>query len=304
MNGCRYLVVALAVPTLVACGGGASSAALESYEDAIVNTDVNAKSWALNSSAPNVYAASTVILMLAGVDSTGSTTDSTCPTRTQDGNTLRIEGGCTDEEGRMWTGSAVRESEAAGSTTGKTTYEKFGMQSSEDCNGQPVAATVVVDGVVNVTGTAEELTFDVDLRADSTGPDSNCAVKAGSTAWDYVGHIKNSGGDAQTWSGSGRVGNSEEGVASAETKDEVIDPTVCNGEAASGTTTIKAGSDTVVITYDGAAKCDDAATVNWSLNGTAKGELTGVSCGAVGGAHSLWLALAALPWALIRRRRS
>lgn len=304
MNGRWSLVVALMVPTLAACGGGASSAALESYEEAVVNTDVNATAWATRSSAPNVYTASTVIFMLAGGDSTGSDTASACPKRTQDGNTLRIEGGCTDEDGQMWTGSAVRESEAAGSTTGKTTYDKFGMQTSQDCNGQAVPMTVVFDGVVNITGTAEDLTFDVDLRADSTGPDSTCAVKAGNTAWDYVGHIKNSGDDARTWSGSGRVGNSEDGVASAETKDEVIDSNICNSEAASGTTTIKAGSDTVVITYDGRTKCDDAQTVNWSLNGTPKGELTGVSCDAVGGAGSLWVALGALPWALIRRRRS
>mgnify|MGYP001270728821 CR=1 FL=1 len=34
----------------------------------------------------------------------------------------------------------------------------------------------------------------------------------------------------------------------------------------------------MVVTYDGESDCDEASTVQWSLNGEDQGEMEGVSC--------------------------
>ena len=77
-------------------------------------------------------------------------------------------------------------------------------------------------------------------------------------AFSYRGTAKN-----DVWNGSGSMGNSVTGKVSAETKDEVTAGS-CDYEAESGTTTITSGSSKVVITYDGASKCDMSSTVKWS----------------------------------------
>ncbi|MBX5481217.1 MAG: hypothetical protein IRZ16_05110 [Myxococcaceae bacterium] len=303
-TGVMLSCLGIGVLGLTACGGAASSA-LDSYKPATVNTPEDAKRWAKNASAPNVYLSSTAVLGITGLNGQGQAEDTTCPKRNQDGNTLWLEGDCTDSEGRKWVGKARRESEAAGSDTGRFVYEGFGYEGTDTCGGKEIAGKWIFEGVVDVTGTEEEIHFDIDVRTDFTGPDedADCAVSDESMAWDYTGTVVEDGSSKNTWSGSGRVGSSKIGVATVETKDEVIDMSVCDSEAISGTTTLTGGSDTVVITYDGATDCESSSTVQWSLNGEAKGELTGVSCASAGSAPA-WALLAWPAVMLLWRRRS
>lgn len=292
----------LASPALVGCGP--AGGALDSYSEAKLETDADASRWAVRSSAPQVYTSSTALLSILGLNGTGEAKSTTCPKQTQDGNTLRVEGGCTDEEGRKWVGSARRESEAAGSSTGKFIYDDFGYEGTTDCGGNQVAQKLVFKGTVNVTGTQEKTLFDVNVLVEGEGPDDEtCTVEKGSSAWEYQGTIQNPGTSKQVWNGSGRVGDSDKGVVSAETKDEVIDSNACGNEASSGTTTMKSGANTVLITYDGASDCETTSTVQWSLNGTAKGELVGVSCAAPGGPLAGWIIAGLSAVALLRRRQ-
>jgi hypothetical protein len=136
----------------------------------------------------------------------------------------------------------------------------------------------------------------------ASGP---CAAPATSIAYAYSGSFK--GADtSRTWNGSGKAGTSALGGASVSTKDEVISSSVCGHEAASGTTTVTAGSTSMVITYDGATKCDTDSRVKWSLDGADQGELVGVQCGVAPGGELAALALAGasvIPWFRRRNRR-
>ncbi|MFZ5468285.1 MAG: hypothetical protein ACOZIN_02510 [Myxococcota bacterium] len=297
----------LAAVALLGCGGSTAAPLLDSYQPATVETEAQAKTWA-SVSAPMVYVQASMPLASIGLATqlpadASSSFDPDCPKRTQSGNTLTVEGGCTDKNGVKWFGKAVQNSEAAGSTTGRFTYQDFGMERSETCQGNTVTSKATFNGVLDVSGTQQETRFDVDTKAEGTDLDeSTCAVKTLSAAWDYQGTIQRDG-NATTWNGSGRMGSSELGVVSAETKDEVLNPSTCANEASSGTTTIKAGSNIVVITYDGATKCDDNSTAKWSLNGADKGELTGVACSAASGPATVGASLMVLAaLALVRRR--
>lgn len=293
----------VAAVLLVGCGG--ASSVLGSYKDGSITTDVDATTWANNGSAPKVYTASTLPLALIGLAGLGGeSADPNCPKKTTDGNTSRWQGDCTDKNGTRWLGSAEQALEAAGSKTGRVTYNGFGFESTVNCNDKTGTSKLTFDGVVNVSGTQEETHFDIDVRMDTDGLEKEtCTAKTASAAYDYSGILKQDGSNKATWNGSGRVGNSELGVVSVETKDEVIDSSVCASEALSGTTTINAGPNTAVITYDGATDCEDSSTVGWALNGESKGELTGVACTAAAGPAALaWLGamIGALP--LLRRR--
>jgi hypothetical protein len=156
-----------------------------------------------------------------------------------------------------------------------------------DCSGQMVDTKLVYDGTFNVTANGSTKQFTVDLTSTSSGSDTSCVTMTGSSATSYSGTVTDN-----TWNGSGDTGNSTQGKVHGETKDEVLSGP-CSSEAQSGTTTLTSGSNTVIITYDGATKCDQSSTVKWSLNGTDMGELTGVRCeasaGLLAGASALWL---------------
>lgn len=292
----------LALLAMVGCR--VADARLDSYPEGKLETEADATQWAVRSSGPRVYASSTQVFSIVGVTGDSASSEKICPKETQSGNTLTVQGNCTDSTGRKWSGRLRKESEAVGSYTGKFVYEDFGYEDTTECGGKQVARKIIFKGIVDITGPEEERKFDVDVVVDREGPEEEtCAVKKGSSAWDYEGTIKDFGKDLQTWSGSGRVGESDLGVVFAETSEERLDSRTCVNEASSGSTTIKAGKDTVVITYDGATDCEEPPTVQWSLNGTAKGELVGVACSAPGGASAGWIVSALCAAALLRRRR-
>jgi hypothetical protein len=298
-------VVSLGAAAALAGCGSASSSALNSYNDAKLESEVDARQWA-SSSAPNIYALANTFPLLLGLMGSlgGSEADPNCPRQTKSGNKTTVEGGCTDTSGRKWLGKMVDAREAAGSSTGKITFDGFGMERQDECNGQQVTARATYDGTVVISGTDSALDFEVDLLISGSGPDenANCAIKEGTAAIDYEGSLA-SDGTKQKWNGAGRIGSSELGVVRAETKDEVINNSVCSNEAASGTTTVISGSNTVVYTYDGATKCDDDSRVTWTLNGQAKGELAGVRCAAASGpALAAWGLFALWGSGLLRRR--
>jgi hypothetical protein len=81
-----------------------------------------------------------------------------------------------------------------------------------------------------------------------------------------------------TWNGTGRVGTTSFGVVTATTSNEALNGMTCQYTPISGTTTIAAGSNTAVITYQGGTLCDMTASANWTLNGAPQANLTGVSC--------------------------
>ncbi|MCI0573668.1 MAG: hypothetical protein L0Y66_23270 [Myxococcaceae bacterium] len=302
----RWLVVFVVPAFLAGCGGNPASEALASFEPAALSTDEDVRAFA-SASAPSIYITSNLPYSLLGLSGGGGTADPNCPKKTEEGNTTRLTGDCTDSNGVKWVGTLVEELEAAGSDTGRITYDGFGFQETVQCNGQSGQAQSVFRGKMSVSGTQTQKTFELDLRMDVTGLDAeSCTEKTTSAAWEYRGTVEGDtlgGGGRQTWSGSGRVGSSEHGVVTVETKDEVLDPSVCDSEALSGTTTLVSGSHTAVLTYDGQTDCDNASTVQWSLDGQARGELSGVSCSAASGpAAASWALFSVGALALLRRR--
>jgi hypothetical protein len=305
MIGKRAVVVGACV-ALVGCGSKAGEV-LDTYQPAKLESETDAMAWA-GTSAPMVHLLSTSFILMLGVTGSfgGEGRDPNCPKQTKDGNDTTIEGGCTDSKGVRWVGKVEDKRDAAGSRTGRTTYTGFGIESSQPCEGGQVASRSLFDGTVKVSGNDDHMKFYVDLIIEGTGAPAEsqgCATSTFTMAMDYEGSVREKGG-VQTWNGSGKVGNSVIGVVSAETEDEVINLAVCDKEASSGTTTVTAGSNTVVYTYDGASKCDDDSRVKWSLNGQDRGELAGVRCAAAAApAVVAWGLLALLGTTLLRRRR-
>jgi hypothetical protein len=285
----RALVVLTAFAS--ACTGSKSDATLAGYPDAPLKDMIDAKQWS-QISAPNAYVLGLVPTLLVGVGSLdGGTSD--CPVQMKTDTTLHVSGGCTDAMGRQWLGTMDEQQDTPDGGTGHISYAGFGYSEMNACGGAMLETKVVYDGTVTVTGAQGNQQFTVDVTSTSSGPDPSCAMKSGSTATSYQGTI----GTNSTWNGSGSTGNSVDGKVHGVTKDEVVDGP-CSSEAQSGTTTVTSGSDTVVITYDGATKCDASSTVKWSLNGADMGELTGVRCSA-----SVGLLTAAAALCLLRRRR-
>jgi MYXO-CTERM domain-containing protein len=294
----------LAIVLLPGCGGDESSGpggrAIDEMTPATLRDDPEAATeWAQLGSAPNAYGFGSALVSAADL---AIQLGATCPTLTEASGTRTYEGGCSDGDD-TWTGRAVATEGASG---GSIVYEGFGSSSMQDCNGALVPTTNAFDGAVSYAGSALSMSgsFDVDVRSAGVGVnDVTCAATDLTIAVDYHGSIRGAG-DASTWSGSGRIGNSLQGYVSVSTDDEVIDDTVCGDEAASGTTTIRSGTHTIVITYDGMTDCDLESTVQWSFDGQESGELSGVQC-VVGhrGAPGAGLALLALALLLLRRQR-
>ena len=300
---------------LVACsssspGGGGGSGFIKDLSPATIQTADDIKAWA-GASAPGAYYSGLIPLLIAGIDSGGTGSGSgsggvMCPTKTTSGTTTGYEGGCTDDKGRVWFGSAT---EVGDSTTGGTiTYAGFGYDGMATCMGMMYPQHVVFDGTLRQNiGTPNS--FNVDVTTSSEGVNSTTCVSAsGKSAVVYAGSFTPTGADTngdgtpdgKIWEGAGDFGNSLTGKVSAETVDEVVDNNVCSHEAASGTTTVTANGHVAVITYDGATDCSDMSTVTWTLDGADQGTLTGVSCNS-GGARGSWPLAAAL--ALVLRSR-
>lgn len=278
---------------MVGLGCSPVTQALDGFSPATISNKAAAKRWA-GASAPMVYALSLVNAVAVA--------DGGCPSVSDDGSTMKIAGGCTDPAGVSWSGSVTLIRTAPDAGTGLYTFDGWTRVGSMACpDGGTTPSTSVTQGAFKIAGLPESREFFSDVRTDVTVEDSSCGENAGTTAWSYSGTVSGGlDGAPFTWAGRGRIGNSRDGVVSAETIGEVIDEMVCSTEAASGSTTVRSGSDTVVITYDGASKCDPTSTVTWRLNGAAQGELTGVSCASATEVSALALLLAT--WRLRRSR--
>jgi hypothetical protein len=232
-----------------ACG----SASLEDPEHVAV--------WANAASAVGVYVHAYEPIGFADGEVTFA--DAACPATSDNGETATIEGGCTDQTGSQWVGKAtiVRSGEDR-----TLRFDGYGKQ-----NGGAAASTARGTVAVSLTSSGEHR-FDVDL-----------VLEGGiTTTIDYVGTVRGGYDGATTWNGSGTV--KRKGVAKpvgtveATTVDEVLDNSVCSGQAVSGKTTLLLGDDVAVITYDGAKDCDPDEAAGWSLNGEDQGLITGIVC--------------------------
>ncbi len=287
-------------------GGGGNEGFIRSLPPASITTSSNAIAFAQMSSAPGVFGAGALPIAVAQF----AGQQNGCPTVVDDGTSVTVTGGCTDTQGQTWSGSAR-------STQTAITYNGLSVASTDTCNGTTFNTLTEFNGSVTMTATGA---FDTDLRYDIDGFDSDtCQAATGALAWAYTGTSVAGTGDTATWSGSGVVGmqgisvdgsgtitGTIEGMVEAETVAEVLNDTVCNDEALSGTTTMTAGTDVVVITYDGASDCDPTSTARWSLNGTDQGELVDISCSVsrTAGGPALGFTILALGAALLVRRRA
>jgi hypothetical protein len=272
----RRLAWALVVvPTCLGCG---SDDPFEPTPPFSLKSDV--KVWANSASAVGVYVHAYEAIGVA--DGALTFGDPACPTTSDDGTTLTITGGCTDSSDREWTGEATVVRDGGERTL---TLDAF------DGN----------EGTVVVRETGE-----------STNEFVANLVIGGVTTIDYEGSVEGGYEGRTTWNGNGRVERdgvfSPNGSVEATTVDQVLDD-ACSGQAYSGATTLQAGDDTAVVTYDGATDCDDEQNARLSVNGKDRGLVSGISCtmGTVGRRpgtppFEFALALAAI-WSGISRRR-
>jgi hypothetical protein len=271
----RLAWVLVVVPTCLGCG---SDDPFEPVPPFSAKSDV--KVWANSASAVGVYVHAYEAIGVA--DGALTFGDPTCPTTSDDGTTLTITGGCTDASDREWTGEATVVRDGGERTL---TLDAF------DGN----------EGTVVVRETGE-----------STNEFVANLVIGGVTTIDYTGSVEGGYEGRTTWNGSGRVERDgvypPNGSVEATTADQVLDD-ACSGQAYSGSTTLQAGDDTAVITYDGATDCDDDQNARLSVNGKDRGLVSGISCamgtaGRRAGAPPVEFALAlAAIWSGIARRR-
>jgi hypothetical protein len=253
-------------------------------------------------SAPQAFAAGVGLVFL-------TQSDAGCPVVTDDGTTMTATGGCTTQDGNTYGGAFTMVRTSAGAQTGTITYNGFSITNQSTCSdggSSGGATTVTLDGTAVLTQpSASQTNFTVDLQETQTGFNATtCATGSDRLGWNYAGSAVSTPTDAgstfNTWNGSGKFGIQSIGLISATTVNEVVDSAICGSEAASGTTTVTSGRNSMVITYDGASKCDQEGTVLVSINGTAQGEYSGVSCASAPGLGSLALALGVMM--LLRRR--
>lgn len=272
----------LVVLATSACGGGGSD--LDDVE--------SVRTWANAASAVAVFVA-VYDPIAASYDQPGVYPDPACPVVADDGTTLVITGGCTDSGGRHRLGSATVVRQGSGDR--QVTLEAYGDD-----------------------GAGPDVTIDGTAAIHEQAPDNH------SFALDYVqtggmtitvaydGTVNGFYDTATTvWSGHGTVAREglvrPTGTVDATTVDQTLDSATCSGESVSGSTTLRAGGDEVVVTYDGATDCDEEHSARWTFNGADRGLVSGVQCavslgaGDVGGPLLAALALAVL--LMIRRPR-
>lgn len=310
----HYLLsMMLASACLAGCGEGDDDDEEEPQESSILDSypplqlsPGNVAAFA-TASAPNMFMVGIVLLAVPGLEN-----DPLCPKVTETATEATYEGGCTTMDGTRVVGKAVVRQTAEGQ--GTIQYLGWGMGETEPCQGVNVDSMVTYTGLMTYGKTGVgAANFDLEIELSATGADpDSCATLTTTAGYDYAGSFAGSETvegnidleSATTWNGSGQVGNAIYGKLSTSTQNEVVDNTVCETEAASGTTTLRSGADTAVITYDGASNCSMDSTVQWSLNGAPQGELTGVRCSASGGpTRPSWLGLL-LALGLVLRRRA
>jgi hypothetical protein len=292
------MLLMFAVLGAAGCNGeeeGPADEILDEFGDASFSTEEELVDWAVAASAPNVYFAA--LLPLLAFEATEGLT---CPTIVEEEDRITYEGGCTDEDGVTWEGRIVVENEDGVDTI---SYEDMTATQESDCEDATEPSVVEFSGVVTRSGAATQ-SFTVDLVLSGSGlDDDTCEPMSEALAWQYEGTLTEDSADVQSWSGTGRVGASDQGTLTATTTDEVLDSDTCDSEALSGTTTLESAGNTAVITYDGSTDCDEDSTVTWTYNGEDRGEVAGVACAAAGPMVGwAWLLGAALVLVGARRR--
>lgn len=292
-------------------GGGGGSGFLAGLDPAPLDTsDPEMIEAVAHMSAPNIFAQATVPMFAASLATDPELGgDPSCPTKTDNGDgTVTWQGGCTAADGKMWFGTATGPADPMGAppSSGEIVLDGFGWEGASECTTTPGATErIVYEGATTFSRSGGSgLSFDVTLEITGDGIDDDCDEIAARVGIDYTGSTE-MGDTAATWNGSGVIGFEHWGRYEIRTENEVVDDSVCESEAASGTTTVEAASDVVTITYDGATDCEDTSTVQWSLNGEPQGELQGVRC-SVGrsGSAPAWLAALGIVALLRLRRRS
>lgn len=291
---------ALAALTMVACDGGVSAVVLDPLGPAPIDA-----------SSPPTLSAPQMFALAVSRSATGSIggEPATCPAQTDDGTTVTLEGGCTTDDGVEYFGRVTLPSGStvASPVAGVIRYEGYGADEETDCPSRPgERSRLLFDGTVTMGIDGSTTSFAIDLTFTADGVADDCFEGARDGAIDYTGSFADAG-DGQIWNGRGRFGVEGVGVYELETRDEVIDSSVCMHEPLSGTSTIR-GDRTVEVFYDGASDCDESSTATWSLDGVPQeGELTNVRCGVAGAGlpGSAWpLGLVALAALALRRRRA
>ncbi len=282
---------------LGACDGRHANAVLDPLPPATIDP----------AAPPLSYSAPTMFAVAIGSTAQIDTEPHECPVDREEGGTHIREGGCTDESGREWFGRLTYPVSPTPGVlaSGTIVYQGFGSSEPTECADRPDAtARQLLDGTVEVRSTETGLTFDADIVITNDGVQDDCSEEPVDGAFRYSGTMTQAG-ERNTWSGSGSLGSEAIGRYEISTEDEVIDDTVCESEALSGTTTIS-GDHVVVVTYDGATDCDEDSTITWTLDGVDQGEASGIQCSASPGRSAPpWLALAGLAGALawrVRRR--
>ncbi|WP_437535913.1 hypothetical protein WME79_15385 [Sorangium sp. So ce726] len=269
--------VFLLAPMLAGCGSDKELGPVPPFQ-----SEEHVQVWATSASALGVYVHAYEPIAVA--DGHLNFQDPACPMTSDDGTTLTIAGGCTDEGDRQWSGRATVTRDGGERTL---TFEDFDGK----------------DGtmVVRTTGPSFH-EFHADL------------VIGGVTTIGYDGTIEGDYTGRTTWNGSGTVRRdgllAPTGIVEATTVDEVVDDGVCSGQPVSGSTTLQSRGDTAVITYDGATDCDAEQNARFSVNDRDRGMVSGINCAidAPGrsdraGRFGVAVALAALCAALGRRLR-
>ena len=252
-------------------------------------------------SAAKVYEAMFALAVFVPTDTT-----SPCPTLVEDkvAGTAEATGGCTDGDGAEWIGTVKTTSIPKSSYTIEALG--WGFSSLVPCDsGAATSESVEYTGVA-VFPDGETGPFSAELGITVTTADPvSCTTSTATTSYvSYSGTLNPPPKGANyLFSGSGRYGNDVFGKAEGSTTAELIDDSVCGTEAMSGNTTITSVANTVVVTYDGSTDCDPTSTVTWTLDGTAQGELDGVTCNtAAGGGGALAVGVFSLLLAVRRRR--
>lgn len=273
----KHLAAAASFVLAVGCGGA----------DTLDDQD-HVRAWVNSGSAVGVWLNGHEPLAFA--DGATSFRDPACPTTSDDGATVVIEGGCTDDEGRRYVGRATvtrRGDDRDLDLDGYGSFDDPDLRSA-------------VSGAFSVTRLEPDLhAFDVDV------------VRRGgvTTRIEYAGRVRGGWSGRTVWNGSGRLrreGFPPVGTVAVATADEVLDGDVCSGQPVSGQTQIEAGGHVAVVTYDGETDCDDDQAARWTYDGDDRGLVTGITCHASPGharAGAVPFALALIGAGLLRRRR-
>lgn len=245
-----------------------------------------------------------------------------CAVRTMEGaTTVFTTRGCVDGDDR-YDGVLRSRGNAAAGPDSRVEYQAFRSTRTTMCadgSGRTLANTTTWNGHTSTIARGNVRDFEIDLVLEFTSVDSAACTAAPETiAIQYRGALEYTGpdgvravdGQPMRASGAGTLSDSRLGRADTRTDALVFDPTICSTEPASGSLTLRSGSHTGVLAYDGATRCgrDATRTAPYTLDGTLVGEIQVNACSVRGGAgRSRWgaagLALVAAG-ALVAHRRA